>query len=133
MKYENEIKVLTELKNYSESDSDVGMFAMIGPERAEALQKAIDLMESQPSWIPVTYHKITEEERKREGYPEEWDYIYDGELPKNGQETLITTCFGRVALDTYYNDDESYWESYSDFDDVKAWMPKPAPYKEEQV
>lgn len=45
---------------------------------------------------------------------------------------LITTKYGSVEKTTFYADDCYYFECYEDIDDVKAWMPLPEPYKEEE-
>lgn len=88
-------------------------------------------------WIPVKWHKITEDERKKEGYPVEWDTYLDCLLPNDGDEILITVCGSdgsiHVEIDTCCVDDGFYL--YSGYDwlyDVIAWMPLPKPYKESE-
>ena len=65
--------------------------------------------------------------------PELWreDLRYfDCKIPEDGQEVLVTTTFGEVQIDTWYNDGEScYFENYCDDDDVIAWRPLPESYK----
>lgn len=87
-------------------------------------------------WIPITTRKITEEERRMEaeriGISAEdmLDTVYDCKLPDIGQEVLITTSWGCIAL-THFCDDVygAYFEDYEDEGEVVAWMPIPAPYK----
>lgn len=83
-------------------------------------------------WIPVRFHKITDEERQENGYPEEWETMFDCKMPDDGQEVLITTRSGYVMLDTAYDDAVgSFLDSYGDWLDVLAWMPLPEPYRED--
>ena len=86
-------------------------------------------------WIPVKTRPMTEEEKIE--YAEffgleqqDFDFIYDCQLPDDEQEVLITTKFGSVEKTTFYADDSYYFEDYEDIDDVKAWMPLPEPYLE---
>jgi hypothetical protein len=88
-------------------------------------------------WIPFTYRPATDEEKKdfakRTGYDEEdIDTILNCQLPEDGETVLITDRLGNVEVDTFINDgDGCYFECNCDMDDVKAWMPLPAPYKAE--
>lgn len=82
-------------------------------------------------WIPFKYHYITEEERQREEYPEEWVYYIDCTMPDDGDEILVTTTSGYVEEDICYIDDGYSLDSgYDWIEDIIAWMPKPTPYKE---
>lgn len=99
----------------------------------EAYDMAIEVLEQQQDWIPIKWHEITEEEREREGYPEEWITHLDCLMPDDGQEILITVkgSKGRrwVEKDTALIDDEHYLDSGYDWvDDAIAWMPLPEPY-----
>lgn len=78
-------------------------------------------------WIEITYHIPTDEEC--ETYGDEFSYIYDCELPNNGDEVLITTKYGHVTVATFYNDYGAYFEGWEDDDEVVAWMPLPEPFK----
>ena len=90
-------------------------------------------MDSDIKWIPVDYHRITEEERRANDYPEDWVYCIDSPMPEEGQEILITITGGYVEKDTCFNDGEGYYSEndYDWFGDIKAWMPLPEPYKNE--
>lgn len=89
-------------------------------------------------WIPVKWHKITEDERKKEGYPVEWDIYLDGLLPNDGDEILITVSGGNgntyVEKDECCEDDNGLYldGGYDWVEDVIAWMPLPEPYKESE-
>ena len=90
-------------------------------------------MDSEIKWIPVDYHRITEEERRANDYPEDWVYCIDSPMPEEGQEILITTNAGYVEKDTCLNDGEGYYtdSGYDWLEDITAWMPLPEPYKKE--
>lgn len=78
-------------------------------------------------WIKVKTRPLTEEEKADN--PEEYEFMYDCELPYNNQEVLITSKYGYVTQTTFYSDYGCYFEDYEDEDDVLAWMPLPEPYK----
>ena len=83
-------------------------------------------------WIEVITRPLTEEEKEEYKDECEWyEFIYDGELPQDGQEVLITTKYGYVEKTTFCTDMGSYFEQFEDEDDVLAWMPLPKPYKKE--
>lgn len=84
--------------------------------------------ENVPQWIPIIIRELTEEEK--EEYPN-CTFMYDCKLPEDGEEVLVTTWNGKVALDTFYHDDGCYFETYCDQEDVIAWRPLPEPCKEE--
>ena len=90
-------------------------------------------MDSEIKWIPVDYHRITEEEKQENDYPEDWVYCIDSPMPEEGQEILISTNEGYVEKDTCLNDGEGYYSEngYDWCGDIKAWMPLPEPYKNE--
>lgn len=81
-------------------------------------------------WIPVSYHEITEEEREEKGYPKDWVYLLDCEMPQDEQEILVQVKNGEIRWDVCYLDDGFSLDSGWDWaDDVVAWMPLPEPYK----
>lgn len=84
-------------------------------------------------WIPIKFREATEEEKEicRELYECEMEKAYDCPLPDHGEDVLITTAYGDVKIDTFYNDEGSYFENYCDDDEVIAWQPLPKPYKKE--
>jgi len=92
----------------------------------ELLRLAEKALDSQ--WIPIKTRELTEEEK--EEYPD-CTFMYDCRLPDDGEEVLVTTWAGDVALDTFCRDDGCYFETYCDDGDVIAWMPKPETYKKE--
>jgi hypothetical protein len=98
-------------------------------EGIEALEMAIKELE-QTGWIPIKTRPMTEEEKEEVGH--EYAYMYISPLPDDGQEVLITDCYGNVEIDTFCRDDEGvYFENNCDDDEVIAWQPKPQPYKAE--
>lgn len=82
------------------------------------------------NWIPIKWHEITEEEREREGYPEEWDIIYDSRLPEDGTVTLIQTKWGIDIAPFCEDESGAYWEQYETPGEVIAWQPLPEQYEE---
>ena len=107
-----------------------------GTKQSEAIELAIKALEKIPEWIPVKWHEITEEEREREGYPEEWITHLDCLMPDDEQEILITVKGSKgsrwVEKDTALIDDGHYLDSGYDWvDDAIAWMPLPEPWETE--
>ena len=100
----------------------------------KALKKIKELSKQNPKWIPVSWHKITEEERIENGYPEDWDMLMDCEMPTDNEEILVTTRYGTVEQDlSFYEDGIYYLDSGYDWIlDVVAWMSSPEPYNESE-
>lgn len=98
--------------------------------------KALPPVQPKSRWIPVTTRPLTEEEKQEiEEQGERYcRFMYDCELPDDGQEVLITTSGGYVIGTTFYNEgiDGCYFECYEDEGDVKAWMPLPEPYEPQE-
>lgn len=89
-----------------------------------------------PQWVPITYKKLTDEEKEEMREVADVDIIdavYTCPLPDDGQKVLITTRAWRsIEVTTFYNDvDGAYFEDWEDIDEVAAWMPLMEPYKEE--
>ena len=81
-------------------------------------------------WIPIKTRPMTEEEKEEIGH--EYAFMYDCPLPDDGQDVLITDCFGNIEVDTFCRDIEGvYFENNCDAGNVIAWMPLPEPYKTE--
>ena len=102
--------------------------------RKAVIDMAIEALsaEARPTgeWIPVKWHEITEEEREREGYPKDWVFFLDCEMPEDEQEILVQTKHGYIRWDVCYEDGEFSLDSGWDWkDDIIAWMPLPEPYK----
>ena len=110
------------------------MLSHYGDRQAKALRIAIDKIE-QDKWIPVKTRKLTdaEEQDMLENSNYYFNYMFDCQLPEDGEEVLITTSTGEVTTTTFYDEglDGCYFEFYEDDGDVIAWMPKPKPYKAE--
>ena len=98
-----------------------------------AILKEVSSAESK--WIPIKTRPLTNKEKEEYadlGYSEDSiSFMYDCPLPDDGEEVLITTRYDEVTTDTFYRDEGCCFETYCDEDDVKAWMPKPKPYKAE--
>jgi len=95
----------------------------------EALDLVIKVLE-QTRWIPMKTREMTKEEKEEIGF--DFGYMYDCPLPDDGQEVLITDCYGNVEIDTFCRDyDGVYFEENCDDGEVVAWMPLPQPYKTE--
>lgn len=93
----------------------------------------LKLIEKQPivnEWNKLTFRPLTEEEK--ENYSDqEWTYMIDG-LPDLGEEVLVTDG-KRVWIDSFDIDDFVYLSGTdNEVDGVKAWMPSPELYKEEE-
>jgi hypothetical protein len=81
-------------------------------------------------WIPIKTRPMTEEEKEEIGL--EYAFMYDCLLPDDGQNVLVTDCYGNVEVDTFCRDYEGvYFETNCDDGEVIAWMPLPQPYKAE--
>lgn len=80
-------------------------------------------------WIPVKYRPAEGNELKR------YAYMFTCPMPDDEEEILIsmTTSRGKrkVRQDVNYIDDGYHLDSEYDWLDVDAWMPLPAPYKED--
>lgn len=87
-------------------------------------------------WIPIKTRPLDREEK--EYYAEmglvEDDlppFAYDCLLPDDGEEVLITNCYGDVEFDTFVRDEYNgcYFEERCDDGEVIAWAHKPSAYK----
>lgn len=94
---------------------------------------AIKALEQEPRWIPVKTRKLTdaEEQDMLENSAYYFNYMFDCQLPEDGEEVLVTTSTGEVTTTTFYDEglDGCYFEFYEDNGDVIAWMSKPESYK----
>lgn len=100
-------------------------------EQVEDTISDMPTIETEPHWIPIKWHYITDEEREESGYPKDWVYYIDCEMPENGQEIIVTTKHGYVEKDVCYLDDGYSLDSGWDWiDDIVAWMPVPEKYRE---
>lgn len=119
------------LRQYGE---ETMVAVLIDGDDVRAFDAAISALKERPKgeWIPIEVRPLTEEEKEyyaEHEYPVDFMMMYDCQMPDDGQEVLITTSAGYVTTDTYYIDEGGYFENYCDEGDVKAWMPKPEPYK----
>lgn len=110
----------------------------------DAVAMAIEALSDVPDtnfgkWSPITSRPMDEEEREewsdRLGYEldDEEAVMYCSPLPDYGQEVLICSKYGHIAMDTFYQDEcGCYFEDNGDMDGIIAWMPLPSPYKGEE-
>lgn len=93
------------------------------------IPKELEKLPSAQQWIPIKTRPLAEDEKEEHG---DWEYIYDCPLPDDGQEVLVTDCYGNVEMDTFCRDYEGvYFEDNCDDGEVLAWMPIPEPYRKE--
>ena len=124
MTNEEVIEVLEKEESY--------MLSHGGDRQAKALRIAIDKIEQEPKWIPIKTRKLTdaEEQDMLENSNSYYTYMFDCQLPEDGEEVLVTTSTGEVTTTTFYDEglDGCYFEFYEDDGDITAWMPKPKSY-----
>lgn len=97
----------------------------------DMIDMAIQVAE-QTRWRPLTKRATTEEEREYyKGWPDVGDdVVFDGELPENNQEVIVS--YGDdVRTDIFCKEDWGYHFECVDIRKVKAWMPLPQPYRAE--
>lgn len=74
-------------------------------------------------WIEVTGHF---------DHDTDGEFVYDCDLPEDGQEILVTLIGGAICRDICYIDKIGYHlESGYDWDDVLKWAPMPPAWWEE--
>lgn len=88
------------------------------------------MFEEKITWHEVTKRPLTAGEQADyfiEGYSqyEIPDYVFECEMPEDGQEILIATVY-EVSQDMCMSDcDGCALETHGDWDDVIAWAPMP--------
>jgi hypothetical protein len=123
---------LIQLKNEVENTGNGAYFSKNNISKiVELLFADLEQDEKENGWIIVKYHKITDAERKENGYSEDIEYYLDGLLPDDGQEIIVTDGENTWCDTCSVNSDVEYGlESCIDWIEIKAWMPLPEPYKE---
>lgn len=113
---------------------------------AEALLKAIEVLEVAPEWIPIKTRPMNDEEKKKANeyfgvpyedleWPNAWHY--DCRLPEVKDDecvdVLVTTKEGYVVATSYLKDcfGSASFENIEYPDDITAWAYMPKPYKKE--
>lgn len=85
-------------------------------------------IEQKTQWIPVTWHETTADDGIcADRYP----ICLDCHMPDDGEEILVTDGCGTWS-DICCCDDGYYLESGSNWLDIKAWMPMPEAYEEDE-
>ena len=90
----------------------------------------LELLEHEPRWIPMVRREPTDEEKAEylAQNGEELCYMFENEMPLNGQEVLVSV--GEFVSEDIFDEDFYNFEN-NDIENVDAWMPKPKPYKGE--
>lgn len=93
--------------------------------------EAVDAKETNVGnkWTPVEWHELTEEEKTQYRNTDAVEYMLDCKLPEDSEEIIVTDG-KRTWTDINGIDDFYYLESGNDWRDMKAWMPLPEPYKQ---
>ena len=76
-------------------------------------------------WIEIKTRPSTYDEKLRY---QDIIWMYDCELPDDGQEVLVTTSSGDVEK-TFYHAEYFVFEDYEGPDDLLAWRPLPEGFK----
>ena len=76
-------------------------------------------------WHKIKTRPLTEEEKAEYVHIVMPDCIFDCEMPKDGQETLIATKYDTSIDIFHYDIDGSYFEDHDDCEDVIAWAELP--------
>ena len=85
------------------------------------LQEIVD----DDGWIEIKTRPSTLEEKKQF---DDILWMYDCELPEDGQEVLVTTSSGDIEK-TFYTADHFVFADYEGPHDLLAWMPLPGAFK----
>lgn len=90
--------------------------------------------EKENGWIPVKFHKVSKQEREEKFIPKDVEWITDSQMPKDGQEILVTNgedvWSDMCIIDSY----ECYLDSGQDWGEILFWRPSPElpkPHKED--
>ena len=72
-------------------------------------------MKVEIEWIPIKIRPLTDEEQ--ESYGDEYSFIYDCQLPDDGESVLITLSNSAIDIVEFYdNEFDDYYP-----EDVVAW------------
>ncbi len=89
----------------------------------EELQEIVD----DDGWIEIKTRPLTYDEKLSYQH-QDIIWMYDCELPDDGQEVLVTTSSGDVEK-TFYHTEYFVFEDYEGPDDLLAWRPLPEGFK----
>lgn len=88
-------------------------------EWTEAIRQAIEAIE-ETEWVPISVKTDPEDDEKVQ---------IEGRLPEEGQEVLLSTIYGNIAIDIFCSwDGEGCYFDDHDWDEITAWRPLPKPY-----
>lgn len=135
MEKEKAIEYLNDVRNGIHIPAPGIELPLLNDKEKEAIDLAIAALEKQEQdrWRPFRCRKTTEDDCSS------FDYIMDCELPKDGQEILITVNNNRhepVQMDTFFGGggEECALDSGYDLcDEAIAWRPLPEPYQEDEA
>ena len=76
-------------------------------------------------WIPIKYEEVEHPDGAK-------IKIISSPIPDVGEDVLITDSRSFVRMEGFCGDKNGYWFEFSDMDEVRAWMPLPEPYTEDE-
>lgn len=83
-------------------------------------------------WHEVVTRPLTQEEQEEYArLGEEYEFMFDCEMPEDGEEILVATKWG-VSADICAVDIGFYLENCGDWEDVIAWAEMPKYEKEKE-
>lgn len=124
-KWFNDINTDIHQESFKFQDSCISFGAGLGMgvicKHFEELQEIVD----DDGWIEIKTRPSTYDEKQRY---QDIIWMYDCELPDDGQEVLVTTSSGDVEK-TFYHEEHFVFEDYEGPDDLLAWKPLPEGFK----
>ena len=124
-KWFNDINTDIQQESFKFQDSCIPFGAGLGIgvicKHFEELQEIVD----DDGWIEIKTRPSTYDEKL---FYQDIIWMYDCELPDDGQEILVTTSSGDVEK-TFYHEEHFVFEDYEGPDDLLAWRPLPEGFK----
>ena len=124
-KWFNDINTDIQQESFKFQDSCIPFGAGLGMgvicKHFKELQDIVD----DDGWIEIKTRPSTYDEKQRY---QDIIWMYDCELPDDGQEVLVTTSSGDVEK-TFYHAEHFVFEDYEGPDDLLAWRPLPEGFK----
>lgn len=140
---DNFAKTLSEMHGEGDYEANVycaetcyglGKWIWIDPEDY-GIQMAEEALEKEPTileWIEFKLRKMDDEEKEYYSDYCDSDYIWDGKLPDDGEEILLSDG-SSVWQDVFYNEGlYGCGVEYTEIKEGMAWMPLPKPHKKRE-